>query len=333
MRIRCIRTAFPDAVLDNDKLAELYPAWPADKILEKTGVRQRRVVASGETAVDLAERATRSLLMEDGVDPKTIGFTLLCTQSPDYYLPTSACLLQDRLGLSKSSGALDFNLGCSGFVYGLALAKGLIAGGMAERVLLLTAETYSRFIHPMDKSVRTIFGDAAAATLIEKSEDDGIGEFVLGTDGSGYANLIVPAGGARRPADTSTALEECDESGNIRSKNDIFMNGPEIFNFTLEIVPQTVQAALDKNGLLKENIDLFVFHQANRFMLEVLRKAVRIPREKFYVNMEDIGNTVSATIPIALSRAQADGTLKSGMKVMLVGFGVGLSWGATVITW
>lgn len=320
----------PARQLSNSELASLYPGWPEEKILAKTGIASRHVSGEGETAVDLAECAARKLFSEQGADPKSIDFLLLCTQSPDYKLPSSACILQHRLGIPTTAGALAFDHGCSGFIYGLSLAKGLIAGGMARKVLLLTAETYTKYTHPMDKSVRTIFGDGAAATLVDEADANAIGEFVFGTDGSGADRLMVRTGGARESVDPS-APEEEDSSGNRRTKNNIFMSGPDIFNFTLDIVPKTMEAVCERNGMGRGDIDLFVFHQANKFMLDTIRKVNGIPRDRFYVDLEDVGNTVSSTIPIALARARAKGVLKPGMKVMVMGFGVGLSWGATVI--
>ena len=209
-KIAKIAYALPENVLDNEALAALYPVWTATKILEKTGIRERRVCGEAETAGDLAEQAARKLFTEHGVDPQSIDFVILITQSPDYFLPTTACILQHRLGLPTHAGALDVNLGCSGYIYGLSLAKGLIAADTAQSVLLLTAETYSKHIHPMDKSARAIFGDGAAATLVTRSELDGIGKFVLGTDGSGYDKLIVPAGGMRLKTSIATADENTD---------------------------------------------------------------------------------------------------------------------------
>ena len=332
-RVEKIVYYLPERILTNEELAGLYPGWTADKIFDKTGIRTRHVSADGETAGDLAEQAAKQLFSEYGIDPLSINFILLATQSPDYFLPTTACMLQSRLGIPTTAGALDFNLGCSGFVYGLAVAKGLIASGVASKILFITADTYSKYVHPMDKSARTIFGDGAAATLIGASDAENIGQFVLGTDGRGYDKLIVPAGGMRLACSDSTSAEQTDESGNIRSQNNLFMDGMEIFNFTITTVPKTVKEALEKNGVTLEGIDLFVFHQANKYMLDFLCKKCKIPAEKFYMNFADCGNTVSASIPIALARAVQDGTLKPGMKVMLVGFGVGLSWGATIITW
>jgi 3-oxoacyl-[acyl-carrier-protein] synthase-3 len=332
-RIAGVSYFLPEKILSNDELAALYPGWTSEKILEKTGIRTRHISGKNETAGDLSEKAARRLFSECDVDPKSVDFILFATQSPDYFLPTTACMLQDRLGIPTSAGALDFNLGCSGFVYGLSLAKGLIMGEVAKNVLLLTAETYSKYIHPMDKSVRTIFGDGAAATLISPSEVEGIGQFVLGTDGKGYDKLIVPSGGMRLKPSSETAVEKTDGSGNTRSQNQLFMDGTEIFSFTIETVPKTVKETLVKNHLALEDIDLFVFHQANKYMLDFLRNKCNINSEKFYMNFADCGNTVSASIPIALARAGQDGTLKPGMKVMLVGFGVGLSWGAVVVRW
>src|SRR6202012_1283311 len=218
-KVSAIAGFLPDAVLSNDALAAIYPGWDADKIFDKTGIRERRIAAEGQTAGDLAEGAARRLFESHDIDPQSIDFLLLCTQAPDYLLPATACILHGRLGLRHDCGALDFSLGWSGFIYGLSLANGLIASGAARRVLLLTADTYSKFIHPMDKSVRTLFGDGAAASLLEAAEAErpAMGLFVSGTDGAGAANLIVPAGGARRPSDAASAQESVDASGNARS--------------------------------------------------------------------------------------------------------------------
>ena len=322
----------PEKVISNIELAALYEGWSEEKILSKTGISSRHVVDENETALDLAEKASKKLFEEYQILPNQIDFIILCTQSPDYKLPTSACILQNRLGIPTSVGALDYNLGCSGFIYGLTLAKGLILSGTARNILLVTAETYSKYIHSHDKSVRTIFGDGAAAALIDEATVDGIGAFTLGTDGSGYEHLIVPTGGAKATV-VHNAAEEVDKSENIRTQNNLFMSGLDIFNFTLQIIPTTMEEVLAKNNLTQDDVDLFVFHQANKFMLDTIRKTNLIPRKKFYVNMEDIGNTVSASIPIALKRAEADGVLREGMRVMVVGFGVRLSWGATILTW
>lgn len=330
--IRAIEYYLPAQVLTSAALVAEFPGWTVEKIQSKTGIEERRIAAADEFASDLAVKAAE-MLFASGVDRKSIDALLYCTQSPDYFLPTTACLLQQRLGLPTTIAALDFNLGCSGYIYGLGLARGLIESGQAGRVLLLTAETYSKFIHPEDRSVRTLFGDAAAATLVETSESGGLnGPFVYGTDGSGALNLIVPAGGLRKPH-TDNPEVTTDDAGNRRTENHLYMNGPEIFNFTLRVVPATVESLLAKSGLVLEDIGLFVFHQANQYMLEHLRKRLGVPAERFVVSMQKCGNTVSSTIPIALKMAWEAGQLRRGMKVMLLGFGVGYSWGGTIMEW
>ena len=328
--IRGIASHLPVTELTNEQLASELGDWDAQKIYEKTGIATRHIAAVGECASDLAVAAAEKLFASGICRPEEIDFLLFCTQSPDYFLPATACVIQDRLHLRTDCGAIDFNQGCSGFVYGLALAKGLIESGSARKVLLLTGETYSKLINRRDRSVRTVFGDAGSATIIEgvDSGTELLGPFVFGTDGRGAKNLIVPSGGFRNPYNDETAVEKEDKSGNWRSDQDLFMNGPEIFNFTLSAVPAAVKATLEKAGRTMDDVDLFVLHQANRFMLDRLRTKLNIPPERFSVELEDCGNTVSATIPIAIERAMARGALKEGQSLMLVGFGVGYSWAA-----
>ena len=333
-RIAAITTHLPERVLSNDDLAELYPAWPAAKILEKTGIHERRIAAADETTVDLAYAAAIRLFDSGAITRGEVDFLILCTQAPDYFLPTSACVLQHRLGLPTSVGALDINLGCSGFVYGLSLAAGLIASGAAANIVLLTADTYSKFIHPQDKSVRTLFGDGAAATLIQAGEPGGtaaIGAFVFGTDGSGAGDLIVEAGASRLPCSASTAEETTDRTGNVRSRDNLYMNGGAVLYFTLREVPRAVAALMEKTGTTADDYDKFVLHQANKFMLDAIQKKLEIPPERVSRHFERIGNTVSSTIPFVLEREMADGGCSPGARMMLVGFGVGLSWAAASI--
>ena len=287
------------------------------------------MAADNETAGDLAEKAARRLFEEYGISPSEIDFLLLCTQSPDYFLPSTACLLQHRLGIPVTSGAFDYNLGCSGCIYGLAVAKGLVSAGIARNVLLLTAETYSKYLHPSDKSNRSIFGDGAAACLISTDGFVEIGDFVCGTDGSGAENLIVKTGASKQRKPTGIFKE--DEEGHTWYDDYLYMNGGAIFNFTLETVPVLVRQLLDKSGSQKEEIDYFIFHQANKFMLNTIRKVCVLPKEKFYVSLENTGNTVSSTVLIGLKDCLLNGTIKAGMQVVVAGFGVGLSWGGTIL--
>lgn len=324
--IKDIAYYLPEKVVTNEDLVIEFPEWSVDKIADKVGVNQRHV-AVNETATDLAVYAAEKLFERGIVRKEEVDFVMLCTQSPDYILPTSACIIQDRLGLSVNTGALDFNLGCSGYEYGLALAKGLVVSGISNNVLLLTAETYNKHIHPKDKGNRTIFGDGASATIVSSDGFAEIGEFVVGTKGKGAEYLMVKTGGARYPQKTDSV--EFDEGGNPKSPDYLFMDGQEIFMFTLMTVPKMIKQTLTKNKLDKDNIDLFVFHQANKYMLEHLRGKLKIEEDKFFVNLSEVGNTVSSTIPIALSYARDQGKLAG--NVLIAGFGVGLSWGATVL--
>ena len=331
--IAAIAAHLPAGELTNEDLAGELGDWTAEKIFEKTGIRTRRVSAQAECASDLGVAAAQRLFEGGACGPEAVDFLIFCTQSPDYFLPATACTVQARLGLRTSCGAVDINQGCSGFVYGLALAKSLVEAGTASCVLLVTADTYTKFLHPRDRAVRTIFGDGAAATLVVRSEaaEESIGPFVLGTDGRGACQLIVPAGGLRRPASPETAVATEAEGGNWRSPQNLYMNGPEIFNFTLSAVPLAVEQLLHKCNGGRPEVDYYVFHQANRFMLERLRNKLKIPAEKFCIDLEDCGNTVSSTIPLALERARRAGRITSGQRVMLVGFGVGFSWAASMI--
>lgn len=332
-RIAAIAYHLPEATLDNDALTQVFPDWSAQKITDKTGIVRRHIAASGETAGDLAFHAAKTLFDTHKINRQAIDFVILCTQTPDYLLPTTACLLQARLELSTACGALDINLGCSGYVYGLALAKGLIEAGIRKNVLLLTADTYSKLINPRDRSVRTLFGDGASATLIAAAGDQqALGPFILGTDGAGAANLIVPAGGMRRPHAAASAIEKEDAAGNVRSQDELFMDGSEIMQFTLSSVPRVMRELLDDAGKTLDDIDHVVFHQANQFMLEALRKKIKIPVEKFIIEIDTVGNTVSSTIPIAIARATANGRIRSGDTALLIGFGVGYSWAGTLAT-
>lgn len=324
----------PEQRLTNEDLSRDFPEWSVHKIMDKVGIAERRIAADNEFVSDLAAKAAQQLFDEYSIAPESIDYLLLCTQSPDYFLPTTACLVHKRLNLRADAGAIDFNQGCSGFIYGLSLAKGLIASGDVNNVLLITAETYSRFLHPKDKSNRSIFGDAAAAALITSRPGNGhaeIKKIVLGTDGEGAANLIVKNGAAKIPGNNDTDLHE-DENGNSYNDNYLFMNGSEIFNFTLGAVPPLVEETLKKNGLQQDDVSLFIFHQANRFMLEYLRKKIKIAPDRFFIWMEQCGNTVSSTIPIALKHAKAEKVMNPNDHLLLAGFGVGYSWGAAVIT-
>ena len=327
--IKAISYYLPKKVLTNEELVKEFPEWSVDKVAQKVGVDSRHLAAENETAGDMAEKAAKKLFEEYNIAPKSIDFLMLCTQSPDYFLPSTACVLQDRLGMPTSAGAFDYNLGCSGCIYGMAMAKGLISAGIAKNVLLLTAETYNKYLHHEDKSNRSIFGDGAAACLISTEGFAEIGEFSLGTDGSGANNLIVKTGASRQKDATGKYVE--DAEGHIWYDDYLYMNGGAIFNFTLDAVPAMMKDILAKNKLEKDDVDYFVFHQANKFMLNTIRKVCVMPKDKFYIDLAETGNTVSSTVLIGLKKCLENGTIKSGNTVMVTGFGVGLSWGGTIL--
>jgi len=322
--IQAISFFTPQRVQTNADIIKDFPDWSEKKISVKIGIDKRYVAGKDQTAGDLAFEAAEQLFREHQIDKSSIDALMLCTQSPDYFLPTTACVLQDRLGLPTHILAFDFNLGCSGYVNGLALAKGLIAGGMAKNVLLLTAETYHKYIHPKDRGNRSLFSDAAAATLVSTQGFAEIQEVVFGTDGSGYKNLIVESGAHRMPEKQGIELDP--ENNILQSPDYLFMDGSKIFNFTLEAVPILVKQVLEKNNLQQEEVDVFVFHQANKHMLTFIREAIGIPEEKFYLCLANFGNTVSSTIPIALYHALQDCSIKTHQNILLAGFGVGYSW-------
>lgn len=318
--IKHISCYLPTGSLSNDEIANRFPEWDSEKIFQKIGIKNRNITDEDQFTSDIATEAIDALCLEHGVDKSSIDYLIVCTQSPDYYLPATACIVQYKAGLSTNCGSIDINQGCSGYIYGLSLAKGLVVAKIAKNVVLVTAEMYSKHIHVLDKGNLSIFGDAACATLISDEGLYRIGEFSLGSDGSGAENLIVKNGGMKG---NKTLDNE------IPNDNHLYMNGPAIFNFTAKAVPELIYSTIKKNNESLESINQFIFHQANTFMLEYLRKKITIPKEKFLIDMEDYGNTVSSTIPIVL-RNKID-CKKALEKILLAGFGVGYSWGAVVI--
>lgn len=303
-----------DLVRDN-------PDWKIDEIEAKTGIRTRHLAGPGETTSDMAASAAQDLFDRD-VDRAEIDALIFVTQSPDYFLPTTACLLQDRLGLSKNCLAFDINQGCSGFVYGLGVAASLISAKLATKVLLLCGDTYSRYIKPNDRTCRPIFSDGAAATLIASGGGASVGSFVFGSDGSGGQNLIVKDGGARNADLTAGGPGP-----------QLYMNGPQVFMFTMSAVPKLVARLLAAGQMRLDDVDLFVFHQASALVLDNISRQLAIPPDRLYSNLTSVGNTVSASIPIALADALRDGRIHPGQTILICGFGVGYSWAGAFLAW
>ena len=319
-----ISVHFPEKIETNAQLQEEFPNWQMEIIGKKTGIHQRHIAAENECSSDLGVAAAQKLFAEHRVDPDSIDFLLLCTQTPDYPLPTTACLMQERLGLRNGIGALDFNLGCSGFVYGLSIADGLIQSGAASRILLITAETYSKFIHPTDRSLRTIFGDGAAATLISSSTQKTLSGFEFGTDGSGANTLLVDSHGFRPEED---ALKP---RGRKRWPSNIYMDGPSLISFTVEKIPTLVESVLAKTNHSLDQIDKLLFHQATFKMLDQLQEAIGVDEHRMPIRLKEVGNTVSSTLPILIHQLRQSQELTPGNLNLLVGFGVGLSWAGCV---
>ncbi|MDC3345941.1 ketoacyl-ACP synthase III [Schleiferiaceae bacterium] len=323
--IKAIEYIFPEQVVSNQDLANEFPQYDFTKFEKKVGISRRYVVPKDETALTLAIKAVKKLFTENGIAKNDIDFILYCTQSPEYFLPTSACIIQSQCDIPTHAGALDFNLGCSGYTYGLSIAKGLINGKSVKNVLLVTSETYSRYINKLDRSNRAIFGDAATATLISFSEENRIGEFLFGSDGTGSSDLIVKNGAAHCQYNPNAKLKSYG-SENQYTDNDLYMNGPSIFNFTNNIIPEFTKRVVNVNQSFSEKIDFNIFHQANAFLLNNIRRKIGIPKDEFYISLEDGGNTVSNTIPIALKRHLDSFDNISNYTILLIGFGVGLSW-------
>ena len=323
----------PSNKLSNKMLAEVNPSWDVKKIYEKTGIKNRFIANSNETATDLAVEAGKIFLQKYPEKKQEIDYLIFCTQSPDYFLPTSACLIQDRLELRTEIGAIDVNQGCSGFVYALSLAKGMIETNQVRNVLIITAETYSKYINDKDKSVRTLFGDAACCTFVNSRDikEDYISNIIHGTDGKGGEHLIVPHGGHKNPIDDTSYLELEDDSKNVRSLANLYMNGSAIMTFTLVKIPKVFNQILQSNNMTIDDVDVVIFHQANKFILDGIQRKLKIPECKMHRSYENYGNTVSSTIPIGIKIEQDLKQDDEKKTALILGFGVGLSWAGTII--
>lgn len=332
IKIAAIEYSLPKKFVSNAELQSIHPNWDVEKIEAKSGVFNRYIASKSETAFDLAKEAVEKLLSHSGFNKNEINGIIFCTQSPDYIMPSNAFLIHKAFGFKRSVWAFDYNLACSGFVYGLAIARGMIVSGMGSNVLLINADTYSKFINEDDRSTSVLFGDAAAATLLTPaSVDEGILDISLASEGQAYDSFYIPAGGCRLPKSENTAQLKSDQSGNIKSLENIHMNGFAVWKFISNTVPQQIDDILHRNKLTIDNIDQFIFHQASKLTIDSLVKVLNIDPSKVYLNLHRVGNTVSASIPIAFKDAIDDEKVKKGDVLLLSGFGVGLSWGSAII--
>ena len=332
LKIDHLETYFPVNLVTNQDLHKDNPSWEMDKVESKTGVQQRYIAGANETSFDLAVAACEKLFEKAGYDKNLIDGIIFCTQTPDYIMPSNAFLLHKQLKLRQHVFAFDYNLACSGYIYGLAMAQGFIATTTARNVLLVTAETYSKLIHSKDRAARVLFGDGAAVTIVSNAvPPQGIIDIALATSGESYDTFYIPAGGARLPKSAATSEEQSDAGGNVRTLNDICMNGFSVWKFIQSVVPKQIREIVARNGMQLDDIDLFIFHQASKMTLDSLVKALKIDENKVFLNLAYIGNTVSASIPMALKDAVDQGVLQRGMTVLMCGFGVGLSWGTAIM--
>lgn len=316
-----------------DDIAERFGPEAAAKVLKGSGIRNRFVASKGVCGSDLALAAAEELFASRPEARTEIDLHIHCTQSPDYFMPTTACLMHEKLGLKKECASFDINLGCSQYVYALSVADSMLSAGIGKTALVTTGDTMSHTVHPKDRALVPILGDAGSASLIGRAEEGtGFLGFSMGTDGTGAKHLILPAGGFRTPCTPETAVETTDKEGNVRSLQNFYMNGAAVFHFAITVVPATVKKLLDQLNLTMDDIGLFLFHQANRYMLDYLVKKLAIPQEKNFFFIDEVGNTSGSTMPLVLAEAVRAGKVKPGIKVLMIVFGVGLSWAATVMT-
>lgn len=321
----------PEKIVSNKDLQDEFPQWDVDKIQTKSGVTSRHIAEKEETALDLSIKACEKLFSK--FDKSKIDGIIYCTQSPDYIMPSNSFLLQRHFELNEQLFCYDFNHACTGYIYGLMMANSFIKSGLAKNVLLVTADTYSKYINPADRSTRVLFGDAAAVTIVEATNqaDKGIIDLEVATFGNGFDKFIIPAGGARLPQSPETAIPTTDILGNVRTKNNIKMDGMAVWSFINSKVPDQIKGLLERNQLTIKDIDQIVFHQASLMTLDSLVKILNLEKDKVFINIHNLGNTVSASIPIALKDAMNNGRIKENECILLSGFGVGLAYGTIII--
>ena len=329
--IKAIEYYLPEKEVSNEDLQILHPTWDLKKVGEKSGVFSRHISATNETAFDLACKAIEKLFAEGKIEKSEIDGIIFCTQSPDFIMPSNAFLIHKYFNFNHRVWAFDYNLACSGYVYGISICRGMIETGMAKNILLINADTYSKYIHSGDRSTSVLFGDGAAVSLISQAEVSSVIDIQLASSGKEYESFYIPSGGTRIPKSEFTKATITDYSGNENTQENIQMNGFAVWKFISVIVPEQIKSLLAKNNLLITDIALFGFHQASKLTLDSLIKVLKIQPEQTFSNLETIGNTVSASIPIALKQAEEQGKLKRGDLILLSGFGVGLSWGSALL--
>jgi len=327
LKITSIEYYLPEKVVTNDNLAKANPGWDMAKIESKSGVKSRHIAEADQTALDLGIKAVEKIL----VAKEEIHAIIFCTQSPDYIMPSNSFLIHKHFNFKEDVWTFDYNLACSGYIYGLAICRGMLETGLAKNILLITAETYSKYINEKDRSTSILFGDGAAASIISHDLNDGIIDIILSSSGEKFDSFYIPAGGCKLPKDQYTKETTIDQSGNVKSLENIHMNGFAVWQFISKKVSEQINTLLQRNQMPVDDIDLFIFHQASKMTLDSLIKMLKIKEDKVFINLENVGNTISSSLPIAIKDAADCGRLKKGDIVLLSGFGVGLSWGSIIL--
>ncbi len=327
--IENIEYYLPQKIVTNDKLKAENPEWDMEKIFPKTGVLQRHIAETNETAFDLSVKACDKLFAK--TDKNTIDTIIYCTQSPDYIMPSNAFLLHKHYNMNESAFSFDFNHACTGYIYGLLMADSFLKSGLASKILLVNADTYSKYINKKDRSTRVLFGDGAAASILSNISEGGIIDKSIITVGKGYRNFWIPAGGARSPKNNNTSKNKKNDLGNIRNMENIYMDGMGVWSFINSTIPNQIFSLLEKNSISINQIDMFVFHQASKMTLDSLTRKMKIPSSKVVTNLMNIGNVVSASIPIALKEGFKRKELNTNQTIIIAGFGVGLSSGVILM--
>ena len=312
----------PERVMKNDELAEIVDTSD-EWIVERTGIRERRVAAPDEALSDLARPAAEAALEQAGLQASTLDLIVVATVTPDMFFPSTGAILADQLG-AKDAAAYDLSAGCTGFVYAIAQAHGMVASGLVDHALVVGGDVLSKIVDWQDRSTCVLFGDGAGAVVLERVRDGGFLGFELGADGSGGPQLFMPAGGSRAPATAETVAER---------QHFAKMNGREVFKFATRVLVDSAEKVLDECGVPVDEVDVYVPHQANVRIIDHARKKLGIPEERTVVNVDRFGNTSSGSIPLALGDAEADGRLKEGEMVLMTGMGAGLTWGSALIEW
>lgn len=326
--IKALSACVPQDVVYNRDLASLIPEVEIKKVIENIGIEQRRIAAPDVMASDLCFKAALQLMADNDIDPSSIDVLLFMSQTSDYRIPATSCLLQHRLGLPRETMCMDITLGCSGYLFALSTAFAYASLPGVNRVLLLDGETFSKIVNRRDKVDWPLYGDAGTATLVEKG-DYGESTFLLYTDGSGEDKIKIHSG-MRNPVTADSLVEREREDGNFRTDLEVFMDGMDVFNFAISKVPRSVKQLLSDTGKTIDDVDYLVFHQSNRFMMDFFVKKLKIQPDRVPYCISKYGNTSSASVPLTIS-SELNGKLGGSHTVVLSAFGAGLSWGAAIM--